>query len=94
MISILVYVLWLAGGAAALAALVHAAITRPDAFPAVDRQSKVMWVSILAVATLLIGLTGVISFFGIFGVVAVLVYIVDVRPRIDAILGRKWFRKV
>ncbi len=87
------FVLTLIAGAASAVALVHAAIQRSDAFPAVDRQSKVIWVAILAAATLFIWLFGAVSFLGIIGVVAMLVYIVDVRPRVDSIQGRSWFRK-
>jgi hypothetical protein len=80
-------------GTAAAVALVHAASQRPDAFPAVDRQSKVIWVSILAAATAFIWLFGAIGLLGIAGVVAMLVYLVDVRPRVDSIQNKSWFRK-
>ncbi|MFW0789216.1 DUF2516 family protein [Gordonia sp. CPCC 205333] len=80
-------------GVAAAVALVHAAVQRADAFPAVDRQSKVIWVSILAAATLFIWLFGAVSFLGIIADVAMLVYLVDVRPRVDSVQGRSWFRK-
>lgn len=92
--NIIVLVLTIVGGAAALLALVHAATQRPDAFPAVDRQSKVIWVSILVVGSLFIWFFGLLSFLGIIGIVAVLIYLVDVRPRVDSIQNRRWFRKV
>lgn len=92
--NIIVLVLTIVGGAAALLALVHAATQRPDAFPAVDRQSKVVWVSILVVGSLFIWFFGLLSFLGIIGIVAVLIYLVDVRPRVDSIQNRRWFRKV
>lgn len=85
-------------GLSAVAALVHAAITRPDAYTAVDAQSKTFWVAILAVANLLIWLfvVGGMSVLILFlvGVIAVMVYIVDVRVRVDEILKRSWFRKL
>ncbi|WP_299573413.1 DUF2516 family protein [uncultured Williamsia sp.] len=92
--NILLLVLTVVGGAAALLALVHAATQRPDAFPAVDRQSKVIWVSILVVGALFIWFFGLLSFLGIIGIVAVLIYLVDVRPRVDSIQNKRWFRKV
>ncbi|MGJ0120234.1 DUF2516 family protein [Williamsia sp. MIQD14] len=92
--SLILLVLTVVGGGAAIVALVHAAIQRPDAFPAVDRQSKVIWVGILVLASLFIWFFGLLGLFGIIGIVAVLVYLVDVRPRVDAIQNKRWFRKV
>ncbi|MCF8569040.1 DUF2516 family protein [Gordonia sp. HY002] len=85
-------------GLSAVAALVHAVITRPDAYTAVDAQSKTFWVALLAVANILIWLfvVGGMSVLVLFlvGVIAVMVYIVDVRVRVDEILKRSWFRKL
>ncbi|WP_376767178.1 DUF2516 family protein [Gordonia asplenii] len=81
---------------ASLTALIHAAIQRPDAFTAVDRQTKVIWVSILTAAsvfTLFFSISSAGSILAIAGIVAALVYLVDVRPRVDSIQGRSWFRK-
>ena len=71
-------------------ALVDATRHRPDAFPAVDRGTKTGW---------LIGLTlGVvahvliwnpISLLNMLGIVAAIVYLVDVRPSLLAITGRR-----
>ncbi|SIR92737.1 DUF2516 family protein [Williamsia sterculiae] len=91
--SMILLLLTVIAGVASAVALVHAALQRPDAFPAVDRQSKVIWVSILAAATLFIWFFGAVGILGIIGVVAMLVYLVDVRPRVDAIQGKRWFRK-
>ena len=91
--NLILLLLTLAAGVAAAVALLHAALQRKDAFPAVDRQSKVIWVSILAAATLFIWLFGAVNFLGIIGVVAMLVYLVDVRPRVDDIQGKRWFSK-
>ena len=91
--------------------LIHAIVTRPDAFPAVDTKSKGFWIGILAASTLATGLLGVYhvlvlpivfasrvltSFSGLIflaGVVGISVYLAGVRPRIDEIQGRSWFRK-
>ncbi len=91
--SLVLLLLTVVAGIAAAVSLVHAALQRADAFPAVDRQSKVIWVAILAAATLFIWLFGAIGILGIVGVVATIVYIVDVRPRVDSIQNQKWFRK-
>ncbi|NLG44980.1 DUF2516 family protein [Gordonia sp. (in: high G+C Gram-positive bacteria)] len=84
-------------GVTSTVALVHAAITRPDAFTATDAQSKTFWVSILAVSTILIWVVqagfGMGLMFFLAAVTAMLVYVVDVRVRIDGVLGRSWFRK-
>ncbi|MFE0751143.1 DUF2516 family protein [Gordonia sp. NPDC058843] len=91
--SLIMLTLTVVAGIASTVALIHAAIQRPDAFPAVDRQSKVIWVSILAAATLFIWFFGAVNLLGIIGVVAMLVYLVDVRKRVDDIQGKSWFSK-
>jgi len=80
----------LALGAAAFA-LIQAVRQRKDAFTAVDKLSKPIWLGILAVATVVLLLLPVVGLFGIVAVVAVCVYLVDVRPRVDEIQrGPKW----
>ena len=80
----------LALGAGAFA-LFHALRQRTDAFPAVDKLTKPIWLGILVVATLVIFLFGPVSFFGLIAVVAIGVYIVDVRPRVDDVQrGPRW----
>ncbi|MGB3697927.1 MAG: DUF2516 family protein [Gordonia sp. (in: high G+C Gram-positive bacteria)] len=85
-------------GVTSAVATVHAAITRPDAFTAADAQSKTFWVAVLAVSTLLIWVVqatlGMGLMFFLVAVTAMLVYVVDVRVRLDEILGRSWFRKI
>jgi Protein of unknown function (DUF2516) len=66
-------------------AFVHAAMQRPDAYTAVDKLTKPVWLLILGVAAAL-------TFIGIFGVViaacAAGVYLVDVRPKLLEIQGK------
>ncbi len=62
---------------------------RPDAFPAVGRQTKVLWLILTGLAAL----TGVLpqltlSIFGIAGIVIALIYLFDIRPRIIDITRR------
>jgi len=91
--NLILWALTVVAGVAAVVCLIHAAIQRSDAFPAVDRQSKVIWVSILAAATLFIWFFQAPSLLYIVGVVAMLVYLVDVRKRVDDIQGKSWFSK-
>ncbi|MCP2259452.1 Protein of unknown function (DUF2516) [Streptoalloteichus tenebrarius] len=75
-------------------AFVHALMQRADAFTAADKLSKPAWLGITAAGTaalLLFNLGGAGVMFWIAGLVAVLVYIVDVRPRvIEAQRGPRW----
>lgn len=84
--------IWVIGIPVGLYAFVHAMRQRSDAFTAADKQTKPIWGAITGVATLLlIFVQGPMSFFWLIGIVAVLVYIVDVRPRVvDVQQGPRW----
>jgi hypothetical protein len=72
-------------------ALAHAVRQRPDAFTAAGKKSKTFWVVALVLAALL-GFTAIGSGFGllsIIGIVVAGVYLADVRPAIDTIMGRR-----
>ena len=81
-------------------AFVHAMLQRPDAYTVADRKTKPVWLGITAGAAfvlLLAALGWAFSFGGIgwifwlAGLVAALVYIVDVRPKlIEVQRGNKW----
>ncbi|MET0197568.1 MAG: DUF2516 family protein, partial [Rhodococcus fascians] len=77
--------------AGAAYAVFHAVRQRPDAFTAVDKLTKPVWLGILVVALLVIFAFG-INFIGLIGIVAVCVYLVDVRPKVDSIQrgGSRW----
>ena len=71
-------------------AFVDATRHRPDAFPAVDRGTKTGWLIGLGlgvVAHMLIW--NPISLLNLLGIVAAIVYLVDVRPSLLAITGRR-----
>ena len=70
-------------------ALVDAAIRPAPVFPAAEKQTKQFWLIILGLATAWQLFFGLFSglFIGIIGVIAVIVYIVDVRPAVRS-LGR------
>ena len=75
----------------AVIALFHAVRQRSDAFPAVGKLTKPAWLGILGVAPLLMIVGPGIIFLWVIGVVAVCVYLVDVRPKVDAIQrGPRW----
>lgn len=58
-------------------------------FPAIGRQSKVLWLVLTGLA-LLTGLVPnlTLTLFGIAGAVIALIYLFDIRPRIRSITGR------
>jgi len=67
---------------------------RPDAFPAVGRSSKQVWVALTGGAALaaLINVSLGWSPIGILGIAAIVitaVYLLDIRPRIQEITGAR-----
>jgi hypothetical protein len=76
-------------------AFIHALLQRPDAYTAIDRMTKPAWLGITAGGTVALLLfwpsSGFQLMFWIAGLVATLVYIVDVRPRlIEVQRGNRW----
>lgn len=86
--SLLVLLLYLGLLVMSIFALAHAALQRPDAYSAADKQTKQFWLIIL-------GISVAIQFINLFmfslmllvlvGVIASIVYIVDVRPAVEAV---------
>lgn len=64
-------------------ALIHVAQTRPDAFPAVDKQTKQFWLLVLGGTLVITGFLGILR---IMGLIVALIYLLDVRPAINEIL--------
>jgi formate-dependent nitrite reductase membrane component NrfD len=66
---------------------IDAAFRRADAYRAVDKQTKPFWLIVLglAVAVSLFAVPGLGQMLSLIGLVAAIVYMVDVRPRIRAI---------
>ena len=65
-------------------------IRRPtEAFPAVERQSKVAWGAFTAISALIIFVFGAVNFLGIIGVIVTMFYLVDVRPRVREVTGSR-----
>jgi hypothetical protein len=84
-------VFWISLGLLVLSgyAMVHAALQREDAFRAADKQTKPFWLVILGLALVvqLIPLGGFGFMLMLAGLVATIVYLVDVRPAVRAVTG-------
>ncbi|MFE4452213.1 DUF2516 family protein [Streptomyces sp. NPDC056796] len=78
--------LYLAMLVLAVVALVFAVMAREDAYRAADKQKKSFWLIILGV-TVFVNLVIPILFLQIAGVIASIVFMVDVRPAIKAVSG-------
>lgn len=72
-------------------ALIDCARRPAQAFPAIDRKSKTLWLALTG-AALGTGLIfhNPIGIFGIAGAVIALVYLFDVRPKIIEIMKPRW----
>ena len=77
-----------------LFALVDAAMRRKDAYTAADKQTKPFWLIILGLFAGIDGLFGALGngfyplgIFPIIGLIAAIVYTVDVRPALKQITG-------
>ncbi|WP_406075430.1 DUF2516 family protein [Streptomyces virginiae] len=72
--------------ALAVVAFVIALVAREDAYRAADKQSKTFWLVILGVTVVVDFLLGML-FLQIAGLVATIVFFVDVRPALKAVSG-------
>ncbi|WP_330177774.1 DUF2516 family protein [Streptomyces sp. NBC_01498] len=70
-----------------LFALIDAFIRREDAFRAAGKQTKPFWLIILAIALVVSLIFPLLSFLPIIGLIAIIVYFVDVRPAIKQVGG-------
>ncbi|MBA2324785.1 MAG: DUF2516 family protein [Pseudonocardiales bacterium] len=80
---------WVVGIPVGLFAVVDAARVRADAFTAADKLTKPTWLWITggALAVLLIFRDGPMSLLWLVGLIAALVYLVDVRPSLIEVQG-------
>ncbi len=77
---------------AAVVAVVDVLRRPKEAFPAVDRQTKVFWLIMLVLSGLLVSpLVGfkVVGLLGLVAVIIVVLYYVDVRPKVVEITRRR-----
>ncbi|MEY4136554.1 MAG: hypothetical protein RL205_682 [Actinomycetota bacterium] len=89
--SLVILAIWLVVTGLQAWALIDCVRRPAQAFPAIDRKSKTLWLALTGAA---LG-TGLLfrSPFGIFGIagaVIALVYLVDVRPKIIEIMKPRW----
>ncbi|MFI7504267.1 DUF2516 family protein [Streptomyces sp. NPDC049687] len=68
-------------------ALIDAALRREDGYRATDKQTKPFWMIILGIAFVVNLIFPILSFLPIIGLVATIVYMVDVRPALRALPG-------
>ncbi|MER5209933.1 hypothetical protein CLM62_25530 [Streptomyces sp. SA15] len=78
--------LYLAMLVLAVVALVMAAMAREDAYRAADKQNKMFWLIILGI-TVVVNLVVPFLFLQIAGLIATIVFFVDVRPAIRQVSG-------
>ena len=87
-------IIWWAGIPVGVYAFVHAALQRADAFTAADKMSKPAWLGITGGGALILILghpNRPTMILWLAGLVAVLVYIVDVRPKVTEVQkGSSW----
>lgn len=82
----LVWLLYLAMLVLAVAALVMAALFRDDAYRAADKKTKGFWLIILGI-TVAVNLLVPMLFLQLAGLVATIVFFVDVRPALRQVSG-------
>lgn len=82
----LFYLLGLAMLVFAVVALVFAATARKDAYPAADKKTKSFWLIILGLVVAVDFFLGIL-FLQIAGLVASIVFMVDVRPALREVSG-------
>ncbi|MFD7548595.1 DUF2516 family protein [Streptomyces sp. NPDC059578] len=70
----------------AVVALGMASIAREDAYRAADKQNKMFWLILLGI-TVAVNLLVPIMFLQIAGLIATIVFFVDVRPALRAVSG-------
>ena len=86
--NLVTLVLWVLFGIVKIWAFVDCVRRPAQAFPAVNRISKVLWLILTGVAALTALLPGLtLNIIGIAGLVIALIYLFDVRARIADLLG-------
>ncbi|ANS66145.1 hypothetical protein SLINC_3921 [Streptomyces lincolnensis] len=68
-------------------ALLDAVTRREDAYRAADKKTKPFWLIILGIAFVVNLIFPILSFLPIIGLIATIVYMVDVRPAIRSLPG-------
>ena len=71
----------------ALFAFIDAAVHREDAYRAAGKNTKAFWLIILGIAAAVMKFFSILSFLPVIGLIAVIVYMVDVRPALRGVSG-------
>lgn len=88
--ELVVLVLWIVLLGVKIVAFVDCVRRPAAAYPAVGRQSKALWLILTGVALLVGLLPGqTLDLLGLAGTVVALIYLFDVRPRLQEITGRR-----
>lgn len=71
-------------------AFIDAVRRRPDAFVAAGKRTKTFWLVVVGVAMLVgvVSVFSVLSIVGLLAVVAAGIYLADVKPALDQVMGR------
>jgi hypothetical protein len=87
--SLISLVVQVAAFLAALWAFIDCVRRRPDAFPAIGRQTKPIWTALTggAALALFLGFSPMGNIFGIAALVIAGIYLLDIRPGIVEITG-------
>ncbi|MCW5250734.1 MULTISPECIES: DUF2516 family protein [unclassified Streptomyces] len=68
-------------------ALIDAALRREDSYRAADKQTKPFWLIVLGIAFVVDLIFPILAFLPIIGLIATIVYMVDVRPALRGLSG-------
>ncbi|WP_084211181.1 DUF2516 family protein [Pseudonocardia acaciae] len=80
--------IWIVGIPVGAWAFIDALRSRPDAFTAADKLTKPAWLAITGIGLLVLVLCrGPMTLFWVAGLIAALVYLVDVRPVLIEVQG-------
>ncbi|WP_198357937.1 DUF2516 family protein [Streptomyces fildesensis] len=71
----------------ALFAFIDSAIRREDTYRAADKKTKPFWLIVLGLAAVVMKFFSIFSFLPVIGLIAVIVYMVDVRPALKQVSG-------
>ena len=77
-------IIWIVFAVLKIWAFVDCLRQRADAFPAVQRQSKTLWLILTGIAALTGLLPDPLGIMGIAGIVVALIYLFEIKPRIKA----------
>jgi Protein of unknown function (DUF2516) len=89
---IILQAIWIAGIPVGAYAFAHALMQRAEAFTVAEKLTKPAWLGITGVSALVLVLfQGPATFLWLPAIIATLVYIVDVRPRVTEVQrGPRW----